>query len=406
MSTVNAGELVAKLEELVSISHVSGSTNPDDILSSALSASLLNEVSVITVQTIGDLPNLYYFSSPSGMLYYVVEDEIFAISVGLKWQTLDRRILRQDSSTSIIYGFGANNFGQLGDKTVTNRSSPVAVVGGFTDWCQVSAGGDHSLGVRQNGTVWAWGINSAGQLGDGTVVSKLSPVSVVGGFTDWCQVSAGQGHSLGLRINGSLLSWGGNASGQLGDGTSSSKIIPVPIFSGFTDWFQVSAGSIHSLGIRSNGTAWAWGSGNSGRLGDGTTTNRSSPVSVVGGFTDWCQVSAGAAHSLGIRSNGTAWAWGYGFCGSLGDGTDTNKSSPVSVVGGFTDWCQISAGYCHSLGIRSNGTAWAWGYGFCGRLGDGTDTNKSSPVSVAGGFTDWCQVSAGLMSTLSIRNIC
>ena len=115
----------------------------------------------------------------------------------------------------------------------------------------------------------------------------------------------------------------------------------------------MSAGDGHSLGLRQNSTLWVWGLNTCGRLGDGTTTSRLSPVSVVGGFTDWCQVSGGSAHSLGVRQNGTAWAWGCNGSGRLGDGTLTNRSSPVSVVGGFTDWCQISAGSsAHSLGVR------------------------------------------------------
>ncbi len=214
------------------------------------------------------------------------------------------------------------------------------------------AGGSHSLGVRRNGTAWAWGCGSYGLLGDGTTVCKSSPVLVVGGFTDWCQVDAGGGRNLG---------------------------------------------------VRQNGTAWGWGCGSNGRLGDGTTVNKSSPVSVVGGFTDWCQVSAGSAHSLGVRTNGTAWAWGAAFCGKLGDGTTVNKSSPVSVVGGFFDWCQVSAGANHSLGVRQNGTAWAWGIAACGVLGSGAPANASSPVSVVGGFTDWCQVSASNYHSLALR---
>ena len=97
---------------------------------------------------------------------------------------------------------------------------------------------------------------------------------------------------------------------------------------------------------------WAWGCGSVGRLGDNTTTDRSSPVSVIGGFTDWCQVSAGNIHSLGVRTNGTAWAWGLNNSGQLGDNTKTDKSSPVSVIGGFTDWCSVSSGFCHSIAIR------------------------------------------------------
>jgi alpha-tubulin suppressor-like RCC1 family protein len=133
-----------------------------------------------------------------------------------------------------------------------------------------------------------------------------------------------------------------------------------------------------------------------GQLGIGTAgtyTRTSSPVSVLGGFTDWCQVSAGCQHVIAVRQNGTAWAWGRGTYGRLGNNNTSNFSSPVSVVGGFTDWCQVSAGDSSSVGLRTNGTLWAWGYNGRGALGDGTTISSASPVSVIGGFTDWCQVS-------------
>jgi alpha-tubulin suppressor-like RCC1 family protein len=129
-------------------------------------------------------------------------------------------------------------------------------------------------------------------------------------------------------------------------------------------------------------------------------------VSVVGGFTDWCQVSAGSESSLAVRQNGTAWAWGSNSNGQLGDNTTVSKSSPVSIVGGFTNWCQVSAGQSHSLGVRQNGLTWAWGSNSNGQLGDSTTTNRSSPVSVIGGFTDWWEISAGGNFSLATRKSC
>jgi alpha-tubulin suppressor-like RCC1 family protein len=287
----------------------------------------------------------------------------------------------------------------LGDNTVVSKQSPISVVGGFTDWCQISAGNNFSAAVRTNGTAWAWGSNSCGQLGDNTIVDKSSPVSVVGGFTDWCQVSAGSAHSLAVRQNGTAWGWGQGSAGRIGDNTITTKSSPVSVVGGFTDWCQITAGLAgagFSLAIRQTGSLWGWGCATCGTLGDNTTVAKSSPVSVVGGFTDWCQVSAGDCHSIAIRQNGTAWSWGLGTCGRLGDNTTVAKSSPVSAVGGFTDWCQASAGGCHSLAVRQNGTAWAWGEAGAGRLGDNTVVDKSSPVSVVGGFTIWAQVSAGL----------
>jgi alpha-tubulin suppressor-like RCC1 family protein len=238
-------------------------------------------------------------------------------------------------------------------------------------------------------------------LGDNTQTSKNSPVSVVGGFTDWCQVSAGSNHTAALRINGTLWTWGSNYRGKLGDNTLVSKSSPVSVVGGFTDWCQVSAGGVHTAAVRTNGTLWTWGYAAFGELGDNTTVTKSSPVSVVGGFTDWCQVSAGYFHTAAIRTNGSLWTWGVG--GRLGDNTLVSKSSPVSVVGGFTDWCQVSAGSCHTAAVRTNGTIWTWACNSGGQLGDNTVISKISPVSVVGGFTDWCQISSGCVHTTALR---
>jgi alpha-tubulin suppressor-like RCC1 family protein len=301
------------------------------------------------------------------------------------------------------WAWGGNGQGRLGDGTITTRSSPVSVVGGFSDWTGVSAGGGHSLGTRADGTVWAWGSNDSGRLGDGTATARSSPVSVVGGFSDWTGVSAGDSHSLGTRADGSAWAWGLNTTGRLGDGTITARSSPVSVVGGFADWTGVSAGGYHSLGTRANGSAWAWGFGSSGRLGNNTTTARGSPVSVVGGFADWTGVSAGGSHSLGTRANGSAWAWGSNASGQLGDNTVTSRLSPVSVVGGFSDWTGVSAGNFHSLATRANGSAWAWGYNVQGRLGDGTITSRRSPVSVVGGFSDWAALSAGNSHSLGVR---
>ena len=366
-------------------SKITGNTLDQQYVSKAIK--LLELGAVEYVDAFSQLPPV---ADNVGRLYYVAYD-------GLYWSTGEYWLPIVQTSEDTTWAWGCNGNGRLGNLTTTDQSSPVSVVGGFADWCQISAGESHNLALRSTGTSWAWGCNNAGQLGDGTATSRSSPVSVTGGFSDWCQVEAGGSHSLAIRANGTAWAWGCNGAGRLGDGTTTGRSSPVSVVGGFSDWCQVSAGSSHSLALRTNGTAWAWGSNSCGLLGNCTTTDSSSPVSVVGGFTDWCQISAGRYQSHALRTNGTAWSWGRNTGGYLGDGTNTNRSSPVSVVGGFSDWCQISAGIRHSLAIRTNGTAWAWGCNGS-KLGDGTTTGRSSPVSVVGGFSDWCQVSAGDLS--------
>jgi alpha-tubulin suppressor-like RCC1 family protein len=388
-----AKDLISQLNSLIN----DGSLSNDELIQAFAAIESIEKYSVYSVEDFQSLPNPI---NNRGRFVFVKNENRYVFSDGIVWEI--NNILRKASVN--LYSWGNNSFGRLGDNTITSRLSPVSVVGGFTDWTSASAGTSHSLGVRTNGTLWAWGFNGNGRLGDDSInTSRSSPVSVVGGFTDWISASAGNSHSLGLRSNGTLWAWGNNLNGRLGDNTITSRLSPVSVVGGFTDWIEASAGGDHSLGVRANGTLWAWGSNLNGRLGDDSITSRSSPVSVVGGFIDWISASAGNSHSLGLRANGTLWAWGNNGNGRLGDNTITSRNSPVSVVGGFTDWISASAGGAHSLGVRANGTLWAWGFNGEGRLGDDIITSRLSPVSVVGGFTDWIEASAGGDHSLGVR---
>jgi len=291
-------------------------------------------------------------------------------------------------------------------------SVPTLVPGGFTDWVRISSGSLHHIGLRSNGTLMSWGnpcgSNSFGQQGTGGVANATTPALVAGGFTDWCQVSAGGCASAGIRTNGTLWAWGLNNNGAIGDGTVICRSSPVSVVGGFTDWCKVSVGGLNMNGLRTNGSAWSWGSNSSGRLGDGTVVSRSSPVSVVGGVT-FSQIESTGTGSVGISNTNILWSWGLNSSGQVGDNTNICRSSPVTVVGGFTDWCSLAAGL-HGLSkfaLRTNGTVWGWGDNSSGVLGTGTlfGLNVSSPVSVAGGFTDWCQVSTGDSIVFGLRKI-
>nr|WP_232342013.1 MULTISPECIES: RCC1 domain-containing protein [Bifidobacterium] len=287
---------------------------------------------------------------------------------------------------------------------------------------QASAGGYHSLAVGSDGNVYAWGSNYNGQLGDGTTVSnRYTPVRVKtpdrktypdlpADFT-YLQASAGAYHSLALGSDGNAYAWGYNGSGQLGDGTSTTRYAPVrvktpdrktyPDLPADFTYLQVSAGYLHSLALGSDGNAYAWGNNGSGQLGDGTSTTRYAPVRVrtpdrktypdlPADFT-YLQVSAGGDHSLALGSDGYAWAWGCNSSGNLGNNSYSESHVPARVrdPASPTDTSQglqaeqVSAGYHHSLAVGSDGNAWAWGDNTYGQLGDGSTNSKSAPVPVS-----------------------
>lgn len=444
---VNTTALQTQVAALISA--LSSTATAEDLLLLSLAVKNLDTNRIVSVPTINDLPSLYSVTDPRpdpGTIFFIEQNFVPVVAGTQNWLGLDGRVARRDVPSTTAWGWGTNG-APIGDGTNINRSSPTSVIGNFTDWCIVNMGnpvaassstialknngtlwswgvgflgdnnttgtvspirvasdstdwcaiGEGSFAIKRDGTLWTWGCNAGGYLGDGTTINRSSPVSVVGGFTDWCQISNNSGHSLAVRKNGTLWSWGKNQSGKLGDGTIFNKSSPVSVIGGIIDWCQASAGYAHSLAIRSNGTAWAWGSNIYGRLGNNSTSVASSPVAVVGGFTDWCQIATGYYSSAAVRSNGTAWAWGYG---PLGDGTGCTRSSPVSIVGGFTNWCKVASGYKHTAGIRTDGTLWAWGW----QPGDNTAVTKLSPVSVAGGFTTWSKLgTASRCGQIAIR---
>ncbi|TDD71719.1 RCC1 repeat- and reductase domain-containing protein [Jiangella aurantiaca] len=265
---------------------------------------------------------------------------------------------------------------------------------------RIDGGDEHSLAVQPDGTVVASGVNGNGQLGDGTTTDRLSPVPV-SGLSDIIAVAAGGGHSLALDSGGQVWAWGDNSSGQLGDGTTTNRLTPVQV-SGLSDVVAVAAGAAHSLALRADGTAWAWGNNGSGRLGDGTTTNRLTPVQVSG-LSDVVAVAAGGGHSLAV-STGAVSAWGENIFGQLGDNGQSGSSSSVPVtvaVGG--DGTSIAAGNRHSLLLLSDGTLLGWGQNARGQLGNGSGTNSPIPVQVDDtNLTEAAAIGAGLDHGLSL----
>jgi alpha-tubulin suppressor-like RCC1 family protein len=336
-----------------------------------------------------------------------------------------------------VWAWGSNLNGQLGDGTTTNRLIPVQVkgeggVGHLTDVKAIAAGEYHSMALESNGTVWAWGTNYYGQIGNGENGSddnyadavQPTPVKVMG-LSNVSAIAAGVNHSLALKKDGTVWAWGLNYYGQLGDGTTVDKNTSVQI-KGLSNVAAIAAGDFYSFAVKKDGTVWAWGSNLNGQLGDGTKTDSFTPVRVKGeggkgNLTGVTSMSGGAGHSLALKKDGTVWAWGFNGFGQLGDGTKTDSLTPAPVKGeggkgNLTHVKALVAGTdaYHSLALKKDGTVWAWGYNEYGQLGDGAATPSVSsltPVQVKGeggkgNLTGVTSMAGGVYHSLALTSDC
>jgi probable HAF family extracellular repeat protein len=313
---------------------------------------------------------------------------LVAVSAGKDSTGAHGLALRSDGT---VWAWGNNSAGQLGNGTTTNSSTPVQV-SNLTGVVAIAAGVDHSLALRSDGTVWAWGFNYAGQLGNGTTTDSDTPVQVSTstGLTGVIAIAAGYNHSLAVKNDGTVWAWGNNIAGQLGNGTTTNSSTPAQVLDvsgvAISGAVAVAGGNAHSLVLKNDGTVWAWGDNSYGELGNGTGVGSTTPVQVSD-LAGMSAISAGLIQSLAGRSDGTVWAWGENEYGQLGNGTTTNSSTPVEAVDGtgtaVSGMVAVAAGTLHSLALRSDGTVWAWGYNGDGELGNGTTTNSNTPVQVS-----------------------
>jgi len=308
------------------------------------------------------------------------------------------------TSDGKVYTWGYNYYGQLGNGNNTDSNVPVSVVtsgvlSGKTI-VYVTCGGYHSIAVASDGTVYTWGFNSDGQLGNGTTaINSNVPVAVVmSGVLSGkviTKVAAGSFSSTALASDGTVYSWGYNFYGQLGNGTNTSSNVPVAVVtSGVLNGktiTQIAGGTSHSMALASDGTIYSWGYNPNGQLGDGSTgTGSNVPIAVItSGVLSGkviSRIACGLSHSIALSSDGNVYTWGYNGYGQLGNGNYTSSSVPVEIItsgvlSGKTV-TQIAGGYYHTIALASDGTLYTWGFNTFGQLGNTTTTNSNEPVAV------------------------
>ena len=278
-------------------------------------------------------------------------------------------------------------------------------IGTDDQWVETSSSTDHTLALKKDGSLWAWGWNSSGQLGDNTTVTKLVPTKEFCQDNSWCMISAGVSNSAAIKLDGSLWTWGLGSCGRLGNNSSANRAFPGRESTLSNNWCQVSVGFIHTAAIKTDGSLWSWGGEGStyGAIGDNTTLPRSTPTREITSSNNWCQVSVGNCFSAAIKTDGTLWGWGWN-CGQLGDNSIISKSSPVREISSSTNWYQVSTSYaCSTHAIKKDGSLWSWGYNGVVNLGDGTSINRSSPVREATNSNNWSKVVAGALHVLGLK---
>jgi alpha-tubulin suppressor-like RCC1 family protein len=307
------------------------------------------------------------------------------------------------SSDGTVSAWGYNEFGQLGNSTYSGTINPnptPAPVSGLTNMIAVAAGRYHTVALKSDGIVWAWGYNGAGQLGTSANTSPNPTPAQVSGPTNVIAIAAGNSHTVALKGDGTVLAWGGNTSGQLGNGNFTSQSTPAAV-SGLTNVIAIAAGSYHTVALKGDGSVWAWGYNNSGQLGNGNFASQNIPV-AVSSLTNVIAIAAGGSHTLALKSDGTVWAWGMNDKGQLGNSNFTSQNLPAAVSGPASV-IAVAAGGSHTLAIKSDGTVLAWGYNEFGQLGKSANTSPNPTPDTVSGLTSIFAIASGEMHSLAIR---
>lgn len=301
---------------------------------------------------------------------------------------------------------GCNPQGQLGNNSVITNSSPIQTISGGSNWKVISASSSIVSAIKTDGTLWMWGGASFGALGNNTSVGdRSSPIQTIAGGSNWSKVNTGTYHTIATKTDGTLWAWGYGNFGRLGNNASIRQSSPVQTVSATSNWKNVAAGCEHSVATKTDGTLWTWGRSVTGELGNCSTISQSSPVQTVSATSNWSSVGAGDLLSASIKTDGTLWVWGSNVRAALGDltNTGTNVCSPIQTVAGGTNWKSIGVTCFGITSVKTDGTLWLWGDGRFGSIGDNTTTLKSSPVQTVSGGTNWKVGYGGYVNRAGIK---
>ena len=300
-----------------------------------------------------------------------------------------------------LWAWGWNAYGQIGNNNITNYSSPVQV-GALADWKQISSSDGSMLAVKTDGTLWAWGYNLYGQLANNNNVNYSSPIQI-GALTNWKSVSTGYvstGAQFAIKTDGTLWAWGYNFYGELGNGNTANYSSPIQI-GALTDWKYLSTAAESTAAIKTDGTLWTWGLNNFGQCGNNTNgTGYSSPIQI-GTLTNWKQVCVSNNWVAAVKTDGTLWAWGQNNNSQFNDSTQA-YSSPIQV-GSLATWKFVHAYFNSVYVIKTDGTLWACGYNNYGQLGIGT-TASSNILTQVGTSNSWKQIAGSAFAVAGIQS--
>ena len=298
--------------------------------------------------------------------------------------------------------WGSNQFGQLGDGTTTQRLSPLPVSGLTAGVTGIAAGRDHTCALKAGG-VQCWGMNM-GQLGDGTTERRRTPVAVIGLSSEVIAIAAGSTHTCAVLSSGGVQCWGENHYGQLGDGSTTDRLVPTSVTGLSSGVTAIAAGDTHTCVLNVDGGVQCWGWNWYGQLGEGTTTDHPTPTAVPSLGSGVAAISAGGATSCAVTDTGEAKCWGYNRNGQLGNGTRNWDPNPVPVpVSGLSFGATaIAAGLYHACAITTGGGLRCWGWNGYGELGDGTTTDRLVPVPIPGLSSGAAAIATGTYHTCAL----